>query len=253
MKISPILFRSSNAKPPKPPKSDESSSGADSAMPVYAKINKSNGAQLTTVRQALDELSKVTFDNNDLLYVRTLGAKPPFQSGQEAIKWIGDNNVEILYADFSNPKVHACLNYDKNIGGVDKFMILINSNYKNNCSKSDTLAISEAIFHECGHGKDCDSENSIQEELDCMSLNVLAHRFYKKNYVHVFNNQNSFLYSEGVSLYPKLFYEFNPQKPALKNRMSSKYGYLQTGDAKHPATKIVNDIKSIYKGDPLTS
>lgn len=216
--------------------------GADGAHPVYATVHKLDNTQISTITKALNELNQVEFLPNDLLYVKSLGANPPFDNGNQAVQWIKDNNVKIVYADFSNPKVHACLDYDKESG----FMILINSNYKENCSHADTLAISEAIFHECGHGKDADNENSIQEEFDCLSLNVLAHRAYKKKYPGVYDKADSFLFSEGVSLYPKLFFEFF--HTGLKNRIASKYGYLQTGDNKHPATKIAGDIKLIYEG-----
>lgn len=244
MRIPSVIFSSLSAKAQQPL---ENSSGADAALPVYARVNAPDSAQISTIKKSLNELKQVEFDNNDYLYVKTLGANPPFKSGHDAINWIENNKVKILYANFSNPKVHACLNYDEK----DGFLILINSNYKDECSHADTLAISEAIFHECGHGKDRDSENSIQEELDCMSLNVLAHRFYKKKYPGVFDNENSFLFSEGVSLYPKLFFDFH--KTALKNRISDKYGYLQTGDEKHPATKLALDIKSIYKDGVFAS
>ncbi len=215
--------------------------GAKGAAPVFATVETLDNTQISTIKKALDELEKVEFSPNDLIYVKNLGANPPFKNGAEAIQWLKESKAKILYADFSNPKVHACLNYDKD----DGIAIFINSNYKDKCTHADILAISEAIFHECGHGKDYDSVNSIQEEFNCLSLNVLAHRFYKKKYQGVFNNQNSFLYSEGVSLYPKLFFDFH--KTALKNRIAEKYGYLQTGDEKHPQSKFAQDIKHIYE------
>ena len=233
MKITPLIFKSPYFK--------SAPDGAPGATPVYATIEKPDRAQISTIKRALDELEEVVFLPNDLIYMKTLGANPPFKNGKEALEWIKESKVKILYADFSNPSVHACLNYSQN----DGITILINSNYKDNCTHPDVLAISEAIFHECGHGKDFDSENSIQEELNCLSLNVLAHRYYQKKYKGIFDNSNSFLYSQGVSLYAKLFFDF--YKTALKNRIADKYGYLQTGDDKHPATNLANDIKRIYE------
>ncbi len=235
MKIKPIIFKLSYFKSKTLP------DGAPGANPVYAAVEKPDITQISTIKKALDELEKVEYLENDLLYMKILGANPPFKNGKEAVRWLEESKASILYADFSNPNVHACLNYNSKEG----ITILINSNYKNNCSHSDILAISEAIFHECGHGKDMDSENSIQEELNCLSLNVLAHRFYQKKYKGIFENKNSFLYSQGVSLYPKLFFDF--YKTALKNRVADKYGYLQSGDNKHPATTLAKDIKRIYE------
>ena len=237
MKVSPIIQKIVSHTP------YLGANEAQGAQPVYASIAKSDKAQISTINRALDELSKVEFAQNDLLYVQTLGANPPFKSGLEATNWIKQNNAKIMYASFSNPNVHACLNYNEK----DGFLILINQNYEHECSQPDVLAISEAIFHECGHGKDKDVNNSIQEELDCMSLNVLAHRFYEKKYPKVFENENSFLFSQGVSLYPKLFWEFDLKKQSLKNRIADKYGYLQTADNKHPATKLASDIKDTYE------
>ena len=238
MRILPVLI---NSKTPALRGRSAGNDGEKGAHPVYATLETPDSTQISTITRALSELDKVEFLPNDLIYVKNLGANPPFNNGHEAIEWIKNSGAKILYADFSNPKVHACLNYDKDKGT----MIFINSNYKDKCSHSDVLAISEAIFHECGHGKDQDSENSIQEELNCLSLNVLAHRFYEKKYPKVFDNQNSFLYTEGVCLYPKLFFSF--YKNALKQRIADKYGYLQSGDSKHPATKIADEIKDIYQ------
>lgn len=239
MEINKIFLNSPYFIRRKKPQNTEGSSGA---TPVWATPEKPDSVQISTINKALDELSRVEFLPNDLIYMQNLGIKLPFNSGKEAVDWIKNSNTEVLYADFSNPKVHACLHWDEKNG---KSLIMINSNYKNNCSFADVLAISEAILHECGHGKDKDSENSIQEELNCMGLNVLAHRFYRQKYRDIFTGHNSFLFSQGVSLYPKLFFNFS--LTPLKERIAEKYGYLQTGDEKHCATSLANDIKDIYK------
>ncbi len=217
------------------------SDGAPGANPLYATVKISDSVQISTIKKALEELKQVKYLPNDMIYMNAIGVNPPFKDGYEAYRWLLDNNIEILYADFSNKNVHACLNYDPQAGTA----IFINSNYKDDCTHADVLAISEAIFHECGHGKDFDSENSIQEELDCLSLNVLAHRFYEKKYPDVFKNHDSFLFSQGVSLYPKLFYDFH--LTGLKDRVADKYGYLQSGGEKHCASKIALSIKQKYK------
>ena len=235
MKITPIIFKSSHFM------ANTYADGKSGANPVYVTVEKPDRSQISTIKRAISELEKVEYLPNDLLFMKALGANPPFMNGKEAVEWIKKSKAKILYADFSNPNVHACLNYDVQEG----ITILINSNYKDNCTHPDVLAISEAIFHECGHGKDLDNENSIQEEINCLSLNVLAHRFYEKKYNGIFKNSNSFLYTQGVSLYPKLFFNFF--KNPLKNRIADKYGYLQSGDEKHPATNLANDIKKIYE------
>ena len=146
MRILPVLINSkTSALRGKSAESD----GEKGAHPVYATLETLDSTQISTITRALSELDKVEFLPNDLIYVKNLGANPPFNNGHEALEWIKSSGAKILYADFSNPKVHACLNYDKDKGT----MIFINSNYKDKCSHSDVLAISEAIFHECGHGK----------------------------------------------------------------------------------------------------
>lgn len=217
------------------------SDGAPGANPVYATVNVPDEVQISTIKKALEELKSVEFLPNDFLYMETTGINPPFKNGREAIDWINQSGAKILYADFSSPNVHACLNYNKEDGSI----IFINSNYKDNCTHADILAISEAILHECGHGKDFDCENSIQEELNCLSLNVMCHRFYEKKYPGIFKNSDSFLFSQGVSLYPKLFFDF--YKTALIQRVAQKYGYLQSGDNKHKAGKLAHSIKQEYE------
>jgi len=45
-----------------------------------------------------------------------------------------------------------------------------------------------------------------------------------------------------VSLYEKLFYEFDTEKKSLKKRISEKYGFLPASSAFHPAGKFVSEI-----------
>ncbi len=191
-----------------------------------------------TITRALEELKKIKFDNNDLIYMRSIGANPPFNNGLEAYEFIKNNNVDIHFGKLSFEDAHASWDFSKRA-------ILINERYKNSTSFPEILALSSAIFHEAGHAKDDDGENSIQEELDCLALNVLGHKYHKKAHKDVFLGQNSFLFAEGVSLYEQLFYRFDPTKSALKLRVSEKYGYLQPTSRGHVAGNFAKEVKKI--------
>lgn len=206
---------------------------------IYVKPTGSTSKQKDTIERAINELETVRFNPLNVIYLRSMGIKPPYKNGREAVKFLRDKGAEIAYAEFSNPNVHACLDTTK-----QKPSVLINSAYKDMASDTDILAISEALLHEAGHAKDSDSLNSIQEELDCLSLNVLAHEYYKSK-GHNFNEQTSPLYVEGVNLYNKLFFDPDPNKSALKQRVAEKYGYLDVFSAKHPPSKLACDIKTI--------
>lgn len=207
---------------------------------IYVKPVSATPLQRDTITHAIDELSKVQFSPNDILYMKNLGVNLPFKSGQEAVNYLNSKNITISYAEFSNPEVHACLDTTQKVP-----VALINSNYKDMAAFSDILAISEALIHELGHAKDEDSENSIQEELDCLALNVLAHEYHKKTHPDVFKDKNEPLFSEGVSLYPKLFFDFDPNKNALKKRVAEKYGFLNDSSKNHEAGHLAKEIKTI--------
>lgn len=208
---------------------------------IYAKPVKNDPTQEGIINNALKELETVNFDKGDILYMQSMGIEPPFQNGKEIVDCLKEQGIPVRYGKFSDKNVHACLARGEN----GETTTLINSRYKNSTSKPEILATAEAIAHEAGHAKDKDTVNSIQEELDDLSLNVLAHRAFEKKYPNVFNNCNSFLFKEGVSLYPKLFFEFGTHKTGLKERVADKYGHLQTGDSKHPASRLAEDIKAL--------
>jgi len=207
---------------------------------MYVTPLQTTKAQQNTISMALSELSKVEFSPDDLSYMRSLGVNLPFTNGKDAVDFLQKNNIDIKYGIFSNPSVHACLDTSKNPPTV-----LVNSAYKDLATQSDVFAISEALMHEAGHARDFDSLNSVQEEIDCLALNVLTHKYYEKHHPGVFSDKNSFLYREGVSLYADLFYDVNPSKTALKKRVSDKYGFLDTTSPNHPASKMACDIKAL--------
>jgi len=225
----------------RPKKSDaKTKNDNDISKGIYVKPLQTTKKQEDTISRALGELEQVKFLPNDIIYMKNLGVNLPFKSGLEAVNYLNSKNINIMYAEFSDKNVHACLDTTSETPSV-----LINSDYQDLATFPDILAISEAMFHEAGHAKDNDSINSVQEEIDCLALNVLAHQHYKKSYPDVFINQTSPLYLEGVSLYDKLFFDFDPDKKALKRRVSEKYGYLNTASPNHAASIMAREIKEI--------
>lgn len=96
------------------------------------------------------------------------------------------------------------------------------------------LAISEAMFHEAGHSKDKDGLSSIQEEIDCLALNTLAFRYHSLKYAKVFEKaKDSAIINDGVALYAKLYFDKDPNKQALVNRIIEKYGDLDFTSPNH--------------------
>ena len=106
------------------------------------------------------------------------------------------------------------------------------------------LAISEAILHEVGHAKDNDDTSSVQEELQCLALNVLAHKFHKQQYPDIFENKKEKIISDGVELYTNLYFDSDPHKTALIKRVQEKYGFLDAGDEMHQPSNLAILVKS---------
>jgi len=221
-------------------KSNEATAGAENQGGIFVKPIGTTKKQRDTITSALSELSKAEFLPNDVFYMQSLGVNLPFKNGADAVKYLNSKNIDITYAKFSNPDVHACLDTTKKTPSI-----LINSNYKDLASFDEILAISEAIMHEASHAKDNDSINSIQEEIDCLASNVLVHEYYKKTYPDAYKNETSPLMTDGVSLYPKLFFDFDYTKSALKKRIAEKYGFLNVASPNHAASKLALDIKSV--------
>lgn len=212
-------------------------------MDTKASVIKSNDvhpSNLTNEKKviniALNELKHVTFDKNDVAYLKSMGVQLRFNSGHEAVDFINRNNIKIKFYDISLEGVFAQFDTENN-------SILLNSNYRNTTKKAEILALSEAIFHEAGHAKDLDSDNSVQEEIDNLSLNVLAHKFYLKKYPQIFNTSSSSIVQDGVNAYEKLFFDTDQTKQALINRLKIKYGSLPATDIKHPMTELSRAVK----------
>ncbi len=241
--ISPVFYSNFGLfKRPKEKSASKIQNYDQSQKGIYVKPIQTTKKQEDTISRALNELKQVEFLPNDVIYMKNLGVNLPFKNGMEAVNYLNSKHIDIMYAEFSDKNVHACLDTSNKTP-----VVLINSDYKDLATFPDILAISEAMIHEAGHAKDNDSINSIQEEIDCLALNVLAHQHYKKSYPDVFKNQNSPLYLEGVNLYDKLFFDFDPKKEALKRRVSDKYGYLNTASPYHAASLMAREIKEITK------
>lgn len=189
------------------------------------------------ILMALNELKQIRFAKNEVELLQNIGVTPPFYSGAEAVKFLRDSNTRILFDDMPSD-IHAQYDYSKNF-------VKINSIYKNTLNTPEILAMAEAILHEAGHAKDNDNQSSIQEEINCLGTNALAHRDLQRRYPYMFVASNSLIVKDGVSVYEKLFFDTDINKIALIRRLQQKYGYLPAGDSKHPASSLAIRAKGL--------
>lgn len=192
-----------------------------------------------SISMALNELKSLEFAPEDINYLKNMGVNVPFKSGKEAVDYITKQNIRILYEPTSESGVHAQYDFYKNI-------VIINKKYKDTDDFPVILAIAEAILHETGHAKDNDGYSSIQEELDFLGMNAIAHRAFLKKYGDLFSDAKEPIIKDGVRLYAKLFFEPDPDKTALVNRITEKYGDLPSGDNLHPPGELARKIKRKY-------
>lgn len=183
------------------------------------------------LQQALSRLGQLYNLPTDETYIYQLGVNPVFHSGREAVQLIQGRNIRVEFGDMGDSPAHAQWAADQNL-------IMINQRYRGDSSPDTVRAIAEAIYHEAGHAKDGDGISSIQEETDCLALNTMAHRFHEaQDPVYAQNSSQSRLMSDGVALYPKLFFDNDPTKQALTNRIILKYGDLPFESQNHPIAK----------------
>lgn len=187
--------------------------------------------------EAVNNLNYLEFDKNDVKHVQSLGVVLPFLSGAEAVKFIKNSHTEIKFAPIPSENIHAQYDYDDNC-------IKINEIYKDTKNPAEILAISESILHEAGHAKDQDDSSTVQEELDCLALNALSHRAICKNSPNIFEQADSKIVKDGVCLYSDLFFDLDPQKTALIERVKMKYGNLPVGDLKHSPSDLALKVKT---------
>jgi hypothetical protein len=184
--------------------------------------------------QALNLLGQIQFFPADLQYMYHMGLRPPFSNGAQALQLIQTKGVRVEFGDMGDSTAHAQWIQEQNL-------IMINQKYRGDASKETLYAVSEAICHEAGHAAgNGDNQSSIQEELNCLALNTLAHRFHKAtDPAYAMSTSTSPLIANGVALYDRLFFDTDPNKQALVNRVVQKYGDLPLWSPGHdvpPAT-----------------
>ncbi len=208
-------------------------------QPFAQKIVKQKFAWLKdeVITAAMTELYVTKFDSEDVKQINELGLNLPFHSGSDVVNFLSENNVRITFAKINENDVHAHYDYEKNI-------VCINDRYKNNSSTPVVLAIAEAILHETGHAKDNDAKTSVQEELECLAMNAIAHRDIVKRYSDVFYPSNEPIINDGVRLYAQLFFDNSKSKNGLILRVREKYGNLPVGDNVHPPSQLALRIKN---------
>lgn len=214
---------------------------SDSFLPAYSYITKFVPLSLPWVKDenlltSVNYLNNLQFEQNDIERVQALGVVLPFLSGKDAVKFIKDSNIKIKFDQLSSPNIHAQYDFDDNC-------IKINQMYRNTKNTAEILAISEAILHEAGHAKDKDGESSLQEEIDCLAMNALAHRAFTKKFPTVFADSNSLIVKDGVCVYADMFFDDDATKTRLIQRLKQKYGKLPAGDFNHSPSLLALQAK----------
>lgn len=213
------------------------------AAPQPQAIDYCPWVQNAELKLALNKLAEITHTPQDIAQLNAMGVTPPFNSGKEALDFICQNQTKVEFGDMGDSLAHAHYVNDEN-------KIVINQKYQGKMTFPMALAIADAIYHEAGHAKDRDGESSVQEELDCLSLNVLGYRHQERAYPQALNGsgEQSRLISDGVGLYPKLFFDNDPSKAALVNRVSEKYGCLPMTSPNHglPQKQLALRIKESF-------
>ena len=189
-----------------------------------------------TLQSSIELLNEITFSEKDIAEMKSIGVNVPFKNGKEAVDFLKKNNIRISFEKPADQNVHAQYEFATNIIGINK-------KYKKCMDFPVILAIAEAILHETSHAFDNDGDSSIQEELDCLGMNAVSHRAFLKKYGDLFNNSDAPIVNDGVSLYAKLFFDTDPSKQKLVQRVREKYGYLPSGDKVHPAGNLAREIK----------
>lgn len=181
------------------------------------------------IQQALGILALIRNLPGDEAYLRSMGIDIIFNNGQQALDVIRNKGIRVDFGDMGDSKAHAQWIAEQNL-------IMINQKYRGDFSKANLYAISEAIYHEAGHAaRSGDNQASVQEELNCLGLNTLAYRYHSTIDPQFANTANSSrLIQDGVALYSRLFFDADPWKRGLVNRVIEKYGMLPASTPDHP-------------------
>lgn len=223
------------------------------------------------IQQALKRLGEIKNLPQDELMMQQLGIQLIYHTGQEALKVIQSNGIQVVFGDMGDSAAHAQWLADQNL-------IVINQRYQGDNSPETLDAISAAIYHEAGHAAKIatdpntgsirnlslnpwpqsatnaylpstlpnvgDDQSSIQEELNCLALNTLAHRYqqFSQGKLNVLPAKpGSPLIENGVALYTRLFFDPDPARHALVNRVIEKYGDLPLSSPGHlPPLPVAN-------------
>ncbi len=197
--------------------------------------NQGKQIQDPVIAAALEEMKQIKFANDDVRYVKKMGARPPFKNGRQAYDFIKDNDIKVKFAKLPSDDIHA--QWD-----VANKTIKINEQYRGTKSKAIVLAIAESTLHEAGHAKDLDGTSSIQEEINCLSLNSMAHRTLNAKDPGIFETNDAKILKNGVNLYSDIY--FNKDLSGLMDKVKRSYGHLPAGDYKHPASNFASAIKN---------
>lgn len=191
-----------------------------------------------TILMALNKLKDIDFDEKDIKYLHSQGVILPFLSGKEAVDFIYKSNTRMKFSPLSSPHIHAQYDFDNNF-------IKINEIYKDTQNPAEIMAIAGAILHEAGHAKDKDGMSSVQEEINCLALNALAHRAFSRKFPNDFVNSDALIIKDGTRLYSDLFFDADSTKSKLIARLKEKYGFLQSGDLNHPPSSLAIKVKTV--------
>lgn len=188
------------------------------SMPVAASPQRMFSPE---IQAALNLVGQIRHLPGDEAHLRRMGIDIIFQNGAEALNLIRAKNLRVEFGDMGNSKAHAQWIADRNL-------IMINRKYQGDMSPATLYAISEAIYHEAGHAaRSGDNRASVQEELNCLALNVLGYRYHTAvDPSFAYTASASRLIQDGVALYGRLFFDPDPNKQALVNRVIEKYGML---------------------------
>ncbi len=191
-----------------------------------------------TLNDAMNELEKIHFSQNDIKYMQSLGVDVKFNNGKEIADFIKKNKIKVEFDKMGSKAAHAQWVKANN-------KITINHKYKNTTNPLLIVAISEAICHEGGHAKDGDDISSIKEEFDCLALNTLANRYHQRAYPNLFKeNSEADILKNGVNLYTELFFAPDQNKERLVNRIINKYGDLPLTSPNHDQ---ITDSAVLYR------
>jgi hypothetical protein len=235
--------------------------GSQAATSQAAQLNPKSDEVI--IGKALNLLGGIRHLPQEEAYLRLLGLNPCFHNGQEALRMIQNNRIKVVFGDMGDSSAHAqWVANPETDQGPDQPTIMVNQKYRGDDSPATLYAISEALYHEAGHAANVvtdpktgqpvnlsilgnrptsigDDQSSIQEELDCMALNSLAHGYHEAiDPAYAKAASESRLLHDGVQLYYKLLLrDPDPQKNAIINRMLLKYGELPLSSPGHEITR----------------